>query len=236
MATPTYEISTGTGTADGGATTITSGSITPSGSNRFAFVHVTNSDSSVANCTGVTLNGNACTQVSTNNPLTGGSWNHSLWRYIGPAASAMTATATFAASQGERLIQVVCYSGVDQTTPLGTAVKGTTATATITNSAIGAAVGDLVVDFAMFGDGSFPDTKTLVPQSSQNERIETKTSPTGYDDAAVADLVAGSTSETRAYQAQNGGSPDAPDGGLGMFSVALKGVAASDTLFGQALT
>lgn len=232
MATPAYETSTGTGTADGGATTITSGSITPSGSDRFAFIHVTNSDGSPANCTGVTLNSNACTQIGTNQLLTGGFWNHSLWRYIGPAASAMTATATFAASQGERLIQVVCYSGVDQTTPLGTVVQGTTATDTMTNSAIGAVVGDLIFDAAMVGMGAFPGSSSLAPGSSQTERLETATAPTAYDDAACADLVAGSTSETRTYTCSGG----ATDGGIGMFSVALKGAAASDVLFGQALT
>lgn len=223
MTVPSYTVSTGTGTADGGATTITSGSITPSGSNRFALIHVENSDGSVANCTGVTLNGNACTQIGTNQVLPGTFWNQSLWRYTGPAASSMTATATFAASQTERLIQVICFQDVDQTTPIGTPVQTTSASGPITASNIGSAVDDLLVTACCMGAGSTPDTRTLVPGNSQTERIETKTTPTGYDYAAVATLTATGTSTSLSWDTDSPGDPD-PDGGFGIFGVAIKQV------------
>jgi hypothetical protein len=71
------------------------------------------------------------------------------YRLVAPNTGSQTVTANFSGSSGRCGMGILSYTGVDQTTPVGTLVSATTATDTLSVDAT-SAVGQLVVDFAIF--------------------------------------------------------------------------------------
>lgn len=219
----------GIGVSDGGATSVTYSNITVSTTNGCIVAAVTNSDGSPADCTGVTIGGNAMTGKGSNRILSGGFWNQGrAWVLpIGAGLSSANLVASFAAAQGERVLTWAVYSGVDQTTPTGTAVQNddTTAAGSVTNSSIGAVSGaDYIIDCVALGSnpaGGF----SISPGSSQTERIDVSSTPDAYDTSAIADKIAGSSSESRTYNASS-----TAHSGLGMISFALKEAASGQNI------
>jgi len=65
---------------------------------------------------------------------------------VAPTTGAQTVTVNFAAANGASSLAVVTATGVDQTTPFGTAPATATGTSTAPTVNVTAAIGDLVVD------------------------------------------------------------------------------------------
>ena len=101
--------------------------------------------------------------------LTGGSFHAaSGYTIAGQASGAQTVTATEATGSRDEQVLITCsFTGVDQTTPVGTAVTSTTNTSTpsVTVGSVGA--DDFVVDFVYAGDGL---TATTTAGANQTER------------------------------------------------------------------
>ncbi len=76
-----------------------------------------------------------------------------LWLYyVLPSGSgSQTITVTFGASCGRCALGAVAYSGVDQTTPIGTGVLGNTSSATTHSVTVTSATGGMVADVALVG-------------------------------------------------------------------------------------
>lgn len=72
-------------------------------------------------------------------------YRHAGYTLVNPATGAQTVTATYAGSQGQLRIGVATYTGVDQTTPVGTP-NTATGSSTTPSVAITSATDELVVD------------------------------------------------------------------------------------------
>ena len=126
--------------------TTVGGSHTPvSTTNGIAMICVSFQRGTLPTVTGVTYGGNAATLVAAQTEASSGQRRIELWRYVGYSAGASTVTATMSAITNDSRLHVSTYTGVDQSTPLGTAVTfntfATTASVTVTSAA-----GELVVD------------------------------------------------------------------------------------------
>ena len=191
-----YRTSVSGGVADSGATTQDSASLTTvSGDVLYAIV--ANSDGSPAEPTSVVFDSGGVAEAFTKVKAFanyGTYYGASLWRLVGPTAKSAAIRATWSGNQGERLIIVAAYSGVDATTPNGTIVETlktgqfTPASATATTTA-----GQLVAAFAALASGG---SQQSFDSPSGTERAEASTSGTPYDTAAVQDQTASGSSTT----------------------------------------
>lgn len=108
-------------------TTVTTTSITVSGSNTYILCHAGARSTAITTVTSVQWDPGGSNQALTQ--ITGGvnSFNTSeLWGLKNPTAGTLSATATFDAAvgaNGSMALTCVTFSGVDQTTPLGTAAS-----------------------------------------------------------------------------------------------------------------
>lgn len=91
----------------------------------------------------VTYNGVAATFVK--QTVNQGNRYMELWRLIAPATGANTLAVTFSASMNNVNVQAISFTGVDQTTPLGTSVAGA-GNSTTPSVSVSAATNDLVFD------------------------------------------------------------------------------------------
>lgn len=131
------------GTASGVPQSSRTFSHTCSGSNRLLIVDVCNDeDSSAVTVSSVTYNGVALTQRITVNRSN--SIRASIWYLIAPATGANNVVVTLASSQ-EFVAAARSYTGVSQTTPLGTAASAN-ATSTAPSVNVSSAADELVHD------------------------------------------------------------------------------------------
>lgn len=138
------------------ALTITTGNITPAGTNRLLVVGISIdiNNSTGVTATGVTFNGTALTRLGFQNDSVN---DHrvEMWYLLNPVAAAHTVVATFsnpggsifAPTQVGATVGVIAFSNVNQTTPFGTFVSAQSGTATA-GSTLNVASGpnQLVVD------------------------------------------------------------------------------------------
>jgi len=104
------------------------------GTNRILMVGISyrNSTSQTVSTTGVTYGGQTMTQVGTTATATSGSGRMYIYRLLNPPTGANTLAVTWSAALTfGAVVGAVTYSGVDQTTPLGTYASGTSTTASV---------------------------------------------------------------------------------------------------------
>jgi hypothetical protein len=147
-------------------------------------------------------------------------WGHAGYRLAGQATGAQTVTNTLPAARDYHGFGVISMTGVDQTTPVGTAAfaNGNSTTPSVTVTGVGA--DDLVVDGLSF-DGYAGGTLTV--GALQTER---------FRELNAALLLAGSTQLGADGGVMSWSNTVAGIWGLG--AVAFK-PAAADTLFAQAV-
>lgn len=139
--------------------------------NAIAIASVNFQDSTPGTISGVTYNGSAMTAICTvsgcaNNALDAGGGNKifaSLWYYKNPPSGASAVVPTFSESMNSVTIATSTYCGVDQTTPIGTAVTATQGLSA-PSVTVTSAVGELVVDTV-----AGPD-RTYTVDASQTQR------------------------------------------------------------------
>ena len=142
--------------------------------------------------------GTALTQVGTSLNI-GANARLSAWRLIAPTAASQTLYGEFAATQDEVAIGGTSYTGVDQTTPLGTAVTNTGTfsgssgfNATITVTTV---VGDVVwaVFWVLDGNGNSP---LMTPNGtpSGTGRYEIEGAQLTFEAMQIQEVVATGTS------------------------------------------
>lgn len=213
MAIAYDSVSPDTSTA-AGASTLTSGAFTISGSDRLLIgVTAAAAASGRATHSGMKWRGSggtALTQIgSTLDVGTGG--RLSTWRLIAPDAVSDTIYGLLSDSDDEVAIGGVSYTGVDQTTPVGTPVTNTgtivgsasgNMTATVTTTA-----GDLVVAvfWLVATSAANPD---LTPNGTPTPtgRYDIETTQLGFEALQVQEVVATGTSTTVSCQYSSGGS------------------------------
>lgn len=88
-----------------------------------------------------------------------------LYRLVAPNTGAQSVSVNFSGSSARCAMGILSYTGVDQTTPVGSLVEGTTSTDTVSVDAT-SAIGQLVVDFAIFAGA------TIVVGPDQTARID----------------------------------------------------------------
>ncbi len=133
----------------GAATSITAPDVDASSANSCAIAFVSYRNNAAQTITGVTAEGAAMTIVGSQVDDGGGSI--AAYRIIGISSAALTVVASFSAAPSNCQIAVLIFSGVDQTTPVGThqtsegnGVDGSaTATAALTSAADGICVDGL---------------------------------------------------------------------------------------------
>lgn len=169
--------------------TSVSGSHTPvSTTNGIAEICVSWQRSPLGTLDSVTYNGSAATLVAGVNEGFTGTRRVELWRYIGPPSGASTVTATFDATKNDMRMHVSTYTGVDQTTPHGTAVtaSGTSTTASVT---VTSAAGELVIDCAMTANSAAVATVGAGQTQRANFGDATNHLHLGSEEAGAASTV-----------------------------------------------
>jgi len=178
---------------DAGGTTRDSPSLTiPAGATVYAFIN--NSDGSPAAPSGVSLDPTGTPQAFTK---IGDSGTFATYAYatlwVLKNASAVTAVvrATWAASQGERMVTVWVGTGIDTTTPNGTVATGNGTTTSVSATAASTS-GQLCVQFAghLFTGAAARTYNT----PSGTERTDAVISGVPYDGAASQEQTATGTS------------------------------------------
>ena len=141
---PAYDNSAKLNSSGNGTMTL---SLTTSGSNRYLLVGLGTTTS--ITCTGITYNGVAMTEIGSavDNTDSGANSRLYVFELIAPASGANDIVASFSGAPAERTMFGLSFTSVHQTTP-----TGTSATATVNNSAtpsvtVSSATGELVVDF-----------------------------------------------------------------------------------------
>lgn len=135
----TFDAAT-TGTAS--SATSVSATHTASGTDLAAFMHTASAAGTPQAVTG-SYAGTAMTEHWDTTFAT--YYRHAGYTLVNPATGAQTVTATYAGTQGNLRIGVATYTGVDQTTPVGTP-NTATGSSTTPSVAITSATDELVVD------------------------------------------------------------------------------------------
>lgn len=133
---------------NGGVTSI-SVSHTAAGSNRAAIIAVI-AEGGVT-ISSVTYGGVACTLLRDHSDSASGVH---MYRILAPNTGAQTVQANFSGSSSRCAIGVVTFTGVDQTTPFGTAVDAKTTASTTISVDASSATGEVVVDMAWVVDNN----------------------------------------------------------------------------------
>lgn len=181
------------------------GSYTCSGSNRLLLVAVCYAAGNSRTVTGVTYNGVALTSVGSLNNTTDGANNAvHLWRLIAPSTGSNTVTATISGPPATTVLVVASYTGVNQTTPLGTPTTGSGSNAAQPSINVTSATNELAFD-ALCTLNSSADTFTA--NGGQTKRASGDDSDeiggAVSDKAGAASVAMGWSSPTR-YWSQIG--------------------------------
>lgn len=210
------------GTADSGALTQDSASLTVSGTDKVLYVAVGNSDGSPAAPTGVrwdpTGANQAMTQIGTTISI-GSFGRFSLWRLIAPTNATAVARATWGANQGERVVNATVVTGTDQTTANGTVAQASATSGTAMSAgAVTTTAGKLVLAFGYTLDIDL--NNRLMNSPTGTERSEVTTSPDAYDRVASQDQTAAGASTTPTWTLSG-----AVNGGWAMYAFQLNDAA-----------
>lgn len=187
-------VSSGTRTSSG--TTLTA-SHTFGGSDRAALVNVTYFNATHQAASSLTIGGSATGVTLVNEDVNGINTDdrkhHVVYRVVAPASGVQSVVFTAAGAFAEGCIQVTSLTGVDQTTPVGTAAiaEGNSTAPSVTASS---AAGELVVDAVC----SFFPAATVTTDVSQTQRIENE-SWGGSDAVAAMSTEAGAGSVTMSH-------------------------------------
>ena len=192
-----YSTSGAAGDDAGGTTRDSPSLVIPAGAVVYAFVN--GSDGSPAAPTGVSLDPTGTPQAFTKIGDSGvfASFAYaSLWVLKNASAVTAVTRATWAASQGERMVTVWVGTGIDTTTPNGTVATGTGTTTAVSATAASTS-GQLCVQFAghLFTGASARTYNT----PSGNERTDAVISGVPYDGAASQDQTGGSPNTTMTW-------------------------------------
>jgi hypothetical protein len=185
-----------------GATELTTGAWTVSGSNRCIIGFI------------FTNGGTGSTHNSFNHPAAGGVFTQvgsqfnvdankrlSMWRRVAPDTGSNTSKGVWGNTQDECCIGAVSYTGVDQITPAGTPVTasgttpGTTATATVDVTTV---AGDLVFAVAFVTNSFASSNISATPAGGSTGRydVEGSGSMGGFAAVQAIELVASGTTTT----------------------------------------
>jgi hypothetical protein len=185
------------------ATELTSGAWTISGSDRVVLGVIATGDVTGQNPSNMDhpTAGGALTQAGSTVSL-GTHGKLSLWRRVAPTTGSNTSHGAWAASQGENCIGLVSYTGVDQTTPLGTPatananISGPVASFTATVN-ITTVVGDTVFAVAFFHETSTNSVPQATPAGGSTGRYEVEGAQMGgFGAVQCIELVATGTTTT----------------------------------------
>ena len=158
----------------------------------------------------ITYNSVAATLVATADQ---GNRYTELWRLAAPATGSNTLAATFSASMNNVGVRAISFTGVDQTTPLGSAVTAT-GNSTTPSVIVPAATDDLVFDCL-----TIEHAGTLSVGAGQTSRYNAIVAGGGFNKAAGS-TEPGAASVTMSWS-------DTAGGPWAMIGVPIKPVAAS---------
>lgn len=164
---------------------------------------------------GVTYNAVAMTNVW---GVNGTTWvRNEGWRLTAPASGAHNVVVTYGGPCDQACAGAVTYSGVDQTTPIGTPASagGASATASV---AVTSATGEVVIG------GVSSDPETITPTGTQRWEVENVGSDTSYGEQTYS----GAASVTVQW---NLGSSD--NWAVGGVSIKPSGAAATSLVYGR---
>lgn len=172
------------GTSSGSASsTATSPAITPTGPNRFLICTIAEYGQS-GNASSVVFNGSenfTLLSGSTGNFYDGGGRTQT-WFLINPTSTSATVVVTFPGSTAQHAMTVCAFSGVNQTTPLGTCVTDFSDTA---RTSMSVSPSTTTADLAYFA-GTYVANATLTGDSPMTTRQQNAT-------ASAAGVLAGTS-------------------------------------------
>lgn len=167
---------------------------TVSGSDLILFVKVGCYQNAGQTVTGITYNGVALTKVDAQNQGTN-TIRAELWYLVAPATGANNVIVTWSAAVASASYCATSYTGVNQTTPLGTSAK-TSGTGTAVSLAVSSATGEVVVDsLAWRRDGS----PTMTVGGSQTQRHNVLVSAGSSFNGGASSDQPGATTTTMAW-------------------------------------
>ena len=204
-----------TATTSGKAVNSLAWSHTVSGNNRLLFVSVSREGGTASNVVSVTLGAQNFTEIQ---EVTNASGSLSVWYLLAPNTGAGTITASLDTGQTRDMFcGSISFTGVHQTTPLGTHA---TATGTISpiSVAVTSATNEWVVDFFSLGNG----TGTRTVGAGQTERYNGASGTIAGDVAGGCSTESGATSVTMSWTA--------PDDSWAQLGVAVKPAATGATV------
>lgn len=209
-----------------GASSVTSGSVTPSGANPASFAVGISGGSSSVTISSFTIDGTAATAVTgATAQATGGIPNEQWWYHRVGVSGAHTATVTFSGTVNDAMIGLVTLNDVDQTTAydnVGTEAATYFPTDTLGTSAT-SAVGARVLDCCAVTNWTLPtwtgtpDTANVVEDVSSGETI----ARVGHEDGAASVTIGYDWTESAGYSyvwfnvredTGGGGGPSTPQG------------------------
>jgi hypothetical protein len=167
-----------------GASTLNAPSITPAGSNRLLLAVAGSDQSPVATSLVQTRNSGVAMTLGWSDTYET-YFRNSGYYTINPAASAVVCATAANASQYGMYIAAIAFSGVDQTTPLGTPVTGSTAAGATFSASPTSAANDLVID------NYFGNADTVTP--NQGNTMETEQEDFVADDTGGVSSKAGAS-------------------------------------------
>lgn len=181
---------------------LTSGAFTIAGTNRLLIGAMAAGAGTVAAHSAMKWGGSGGTDLTQigSSLNVGANGRLSVWRLIAPTAASQTLYGSYAAAQDETMIGGTSYTGVDQTTPVGTSV---TNTGTLSGAGgnmtvnVTTAVGDVVFAafFVLDGNGNSP---LLTPNGTPagTGRYEIEGAQLGFEALQMQEVVATGTTTT----------------------------------------
>ena len=186
------------GQVDNASTITLSHTVGATGQYRLLIVNVSAFDGTDRIPTGVTYDGVAMVKVA---DQTQGSNAASMWYLVAPSTGADDIVATFAGTVDSINMGGISFTGVDQTTPLGTAAKAASAGSDAPTVTVTTVARDMVVDSLAQGDES-SNTATNAAGTYQTERHDVGQS-TNHAGGAGSTEVATGTSTTMSWTLGN---------------------------------
>lgn len=204
-----------TATTSGKAVNSLAWSHTVSGSDRLLLVSISREGGTASNVVSVTLDAQNFSEIQ---EVTNASGSLSVWSLVAPNTGAGTITATLDTGQNRDMFcGSISFTGVEQTTPLGTHATATGTTSSISVAATSAA-GELVADFFSLGTGA--GTRTV--GVGQTQRYNGASGSIAGDVAGGCSTEPGAASVTMSWTT--------PDDNWAQLAVPIKSAATGGTV------